>query len=175
MKYLQVKIFPTCDLINLHKSNTPLEIGLTSFCRKGPSFVPVTHSYNWLQLRINFDSFRNRLCTRYLFRDKNSNYTPNVEGPPTKKPLKLRYPKTNCPESETFLTSAEKDLFQNIKVDKTNDNLTRTERRALTNWRKGKLFNKLSDAIMRLQDKGNRFIIVEKNSDRLKAQQQIVP
>ena len=35
------------------------------------------------------------------------------------------------------------------------------------------LFNKESYTIMRLQDKGNRFVIVDKNTDRLKAQQQI--
>ena len=35
------------------------------------------------------------------------------------------------------------------------------------------LFNKESYTIMRLQDKGNRFVIVDKNTDRLKVQQQI--
>ena len=161
---------PTYDPLNLHKSNTPLETGLTSPCRKGPSFVPVPPSYNWLQLKINFDSFRNRLRARYLFTDKNSNYTPNVEGQPRKKPLIWRSQKTNFPE---FLTSVEKDLFHNTKVDKAKDNLTRTERRTLTNWRRDNLFNKENDTIIRLQDKGNRFVIVDQKTDRLKAQQQI--
>ena len=76
----------TYDPLNLYKSNTPLETGLTSHCRKCPLFVPVPPSYNWLQFQISFDSFQNRLCACYLFRDKNNNYTPNVEGPPTKKP-----------------------------------------------------------------------------------------
>ena len=70
---------------------------------------------------------------RYLFRDKENNYTPNVEGPP--KPLEIsktkwRSPKPNCPELETFLTLAEKDLFQNTTVDNVKDNLTPMERRA---------------------------------------------
>ena len=91
---------------------------------------------------------------RYLFRDKNSNYTPHVEGLPTKKPLTWRSPKTNCNELETFLTSTEKDLFQNTKVDMAKDNLTCAEGRALTNWRRDNLVNKQSHTIMRLQDKG---------------------
>ena len=71
------------------------------------------------------------------------------------------------------MTSAEKDFFQNAKVDKAKDNLTRTERRALKNWRRDNLFNRENDTIMRLQDKGNRFVFVDKNTDRLKAEQPI--
>ena len=81
--------------------------------------------------------------------------------------------KTNCPELETFLASVEKPLFQNTKVGKAKDNLAHTERRELTNRRRANLFNKESKTIMRLQDKGNRFAIVDKNTDCLKAQQQI--
>ena len=151
------------DPLILHKSNTPLETGLTSLCRKGPSFVQVlpAPSFNWLQLQINFDSFRNRLRARYLFRDKNNNYTSNAEGPPTKKSLKWSAPKTNCPKVESFPASVEKDLIQNIKDDKTKDNLIRTGRR-------DNLCNKESDTIMRLQDKGNRFVIVTKTLITLK-------
>ena len=71
------------------------------------------------------------------------------------------------------MTSAEKDLFQNAKVDKAKDNLICTERRALKNWRRDNLFNRENDTIMRLQDKGNRFVFVDKNTDLLKAEQQI--
>ena len=40
-------------------------------------------------------------------------------------------------------------------------------------WRKNVLFNKDSDKVMRLQDKGNRFIIVDKQTDCEKANEQI--
>ena len=55
---------PTYDLLIFYKSNTPLEAGLTSLCKKGLSFVPVPPSYNWSQLHIlhiDFDCFRKRL------------------------------------------------------------------------------------------------------------------
>ena len=67
---------------------------------------------------------------RYLFREKNNNYTHNVDGPPVKNYSNWSSPKTNCPELETFMTSVEKHLFQN------------TKRKALTNWRKDNLFKK---------------------------------
>lgn len=41
----------------------------------------------------------------------------NVYGPPIKSCSNWRSTKTNCPELETFLTSVEKDLFQNTKAD----------------------------------------------------------
>ena len=39
----------------------------------------------------------------------------------------------------------------------------------LKDWRKNVLFNKGSDKVMRLQDKGNRFIIVDKQTHYEKA------
>ena len=71
------------------------------------------------------------------------------------------------------MTSVEKDLFQNAKVDKGKDNLPRTERRALKNWRRDNLFDRENDTIMRLQHKDNRFVFVDKNTDRLKGEQKI--
>ena len=85
----------------------------------------------------------------------------------------MRTPKTISPKWETFFTSAEKDLFRNAKVDKAKDNLPRTERRALKNWRRDNLFNRENNTIMRLQHKDNRFVFVDKNTDRLKGEQQI--
>ena len=65
-----------------------------------------------------------------------------------------------------------KNLFQNTKVDKVKVNLTRTKRRVLTNSRRDNKLNKESDTIMKLQDKGNRFVTVDKSTDGLKSQQQ---
>ena len=43
----------------------------------------------------------------------------------------------------------------------------------MNTWRKEVLFNPDSDLVMRLQDKGNKFVIVDKQTDKLKAEQQI--
>ena len=43
----------------------------------------------------------------------------------------------------------------------------------MKNLRKDVLFNKESKLVMRLQDKSNRFVAVDKETDKIKAQQQI--
>ena len=43
----------------------------------------------------------------------------------------------------------------------------------MKNWRKDVLFNKESELVMRLEDKDNGFVIVDKETDKIKAQQQI--
>ena len=43
----------------------------------------------------------------------------------------------------------------------------------MKNLRKDVLFNKESKLVMRLQDKSNRFVVVDKETDKIKAQQQI--
>ena len=47
------------------------------------------------------------------------------------------------------------------------------EKKALKDWRKNVLFNKDSDKVRHLQDKRNRFIIVDKQTDCQKANEQI--
>ena len=83
-------------------------------------------------------------------------------------------PKSSFPEIETFLANVERDIFEDCKNKKrVRDNLTSDERLALNTWRKEVLFNPDSDLMMRLQDKGNRFVIMDKQTDKLKAEQQI--
>ena len=64
-------------------------------------------------------------------------------------------------------------MFSQTKRKRVDDNLTKEERSALNNWRKDHLFNPDSDLIIRQQDKGNRFIIVDKETDIQKAEEQI--
>ena len=78
-------------------------------------------------------------------------------------------PKTNSPELETFLTSVEKDLFCITKQNDVKNNYSKEERSAFKNWRKDVLFNRESELVMRLQDKGNRFVIVDTETDKIKA------
>ena len=82
-------------------------------------------------------------------------------------------PKTNSYELETFLTSVEINLFCNTKPNDVKDNVSKEERSALKNYKKHVLFNKESKLVMRLQDKRNRFFIVDKETDKIKAQPQV--
>ena len=73
-------------------------------------------------------------------------------------------PKKNSPELQTFFTSVGIDLFSNTKPNNAKDNLSKEERNGLENWRKGILFNKESELLMRLQDKSNWFVTAYKET-----------
>ena len=52
-------------------------------------------------------------------------------------------------------------------------NLAKDEQRSLTSWRRDILFNQDSSLLLRSQDKGNRFVVVDKETDIVKANHQI--
>ena len=62
-----------------------------------------------------------------------------------------------------------KDLFGETLKKNVKDNLLKDECLALNEWRKNNLFNKNSNLAMRLQDKGNRFVGADKETDGNKA------
>ena len=109
----------------------------------------------------------------FLFSNKESSYEKDKHAPPIKKAFKWRRPKTNSHQLETFLPLVEKDLFAVTLKKNVKGNLSEDERGELNGWRKNNFFNKDSDLVMRIQDKGNRFIVVDKETDRNKAQEQI--
>lgn len=149
---------------------------IKDLCAKGPSFILTPENFDWLQLQKDFDSFRNRLRARYLFSTSedpcSNNETQTLRRPP-KQPSIWRSPKTNSPEQERFLSSVERALFNDTSRRKVPDNLTKEERSSLRQWRKNELFNQDGELLMRLQDKGNRFVIVVKETDKRKAEEQI--
>ena len=61
----------------------------------------------------------------------------------------------------------------NIGRSYVKDNLTKDERRSLTTWRRDFLFNPDSSWSWRSQDEGNRFVVVDKQTDIVKANYQI--
>ena len=95
-----------------------------------------------------------------------------IDNPPLKQSLQIP-PKSNSNEIETFISLVEKDLFQDTSRKRIPWNISQDEKKALKDWGKHVLFNKGSDKVMRLQDKGNRFIIVDKQTDCEKANEQI--
>ena len=97
---------------------------------------------------------------------------PSTTDPPKRK-SNWKAPKSTIPEVETFLNRVEKDLFSQTRRKRVPDNLSSEERSALNKWRKDNLFNPDSDLVMRQQDKGNRFIVVDKETDIHKANEQI--
>ena len=52
---------PNYEPINLTKNNCELSDGLIPLCSKGPSFIPTPNTFDWRQLQIDFDKFKNAL------------------------------------------------------------------------------------------------------------------
>ena len=163
--------------IVLTQDETTIDESFKKLCSKGPTFVPTPEYYDWLQLQKDFDAFRNRVRACYIFHGKENKQTPELNIPIVKDPPKKSStwvaPKTSSPELETFLNNIESDLFIDTSRKKVFNNLQKGERDALKDWRKNHLFNQDSDLILRLQDKGNRFVIVDKETDQTKAKEQI--
>ena len=152
--------------------NVEITDDFKKLCAKGPSFVPTPSHYDWLQLQKDFDAFRNRIRARFIFKDSNPLTRPVSICPP-RKPSKWSAPRTNSPELETFLSSIERDLFEDTSYKNIRNNLTKAQRDSLRSWRKEQLFNTNGELVLRTQDKGNRFVIVDKLTDKAKAKKQI--
>ena len=45
-------------------------------------------------------------------------------------------------------------------------NITKEERASLKEWQSNQLFNPEGNLVMRIQDKGNRFVLVDKTTDK---------
>ena len=89
-----------------------------------------------------------------------------------RRPSTWKAPRSNIPEAEIFLKQIEKDLFADVKPRKIVSNLSKEEQKALKECRKMLNDVKANDVI-RIQDKGNKFVIVDKPTDIQKAEQQI--
>ena len=172
---LKDAVIPPYEPINLDAKGRELPSGLSDLCKRGPSFIPIPTSYDWLQLQKDFDRLQNTMRTRVFFISETEPETETTRSPldPPKPRSKWKPPKCSIPEVETFLNRIETDLFSYTKRRRVDDNLTEEERSALNSWRKNHLFNLDSDLIIRQQDKGNRFIIVDKETDIRKANEQI--
>ena len=137
--------------------------------------------FDWRQLQIDFDKFKDTLRKISFFStneagsntNKNTTWPLAIGNPPWKRKQSLWIPpKSNSNEIETFISLAEKDFFHDTSRKRIPSNLSEDEKKALKDWRKNVLFNKGSDKVMRLQDKRNRFIIVDKQTDHEKANEQ---
>ena len=85
----------------------------------------------------------------------------SINQPPRKK-SNWRAPVTTSPELETFLSSVKRSLLSDTSRKAISEDLSKGETKSLINWRKTQSFNPCGDLVLRSQDKGNRFVIVDK-------------
>ena len=147
-------------------------------CKKGPTFIPTPKHVDWLDVQKDFDNLSNRV--RYMANSYDPESSPQDnpaparvnDGPPRKGHFP-RQPKSSIPSVEAFLIALQNDIFSRVKSNYTPDNLSPREREALGWWQNNVLFNSDSKLCIRMQDKGSRFVIVDKDEDISKAHTQI--
>ena len=164
---------PDQNAINLY--NTVLSEQQKSQLKKGPSFVPTPTDINWYEVRKDFPKFTNKI--RHIadldqqqeqvhpqFNSNeptiNENNFPLCKPPPKINPYQQLYrskPNTNN-SVELFIKSIEKELFNRNNIKKTRNNLNKEETLAL------KEMKSWNDKVIRLQDKGSRFVVLDTNS-----------
>ena len=112
---------------------------------------------NWQRVYDDLEAFEARLRTAVFFIESNpedgqesSSHLPQVPKEKKWKPPPSRYP-----ELELFLASVRRDLINPRNIKLARDNLTQGERVALKQLRN-------SDVVIRIQDKGSRFVLIEK-------------
>ena len=77
------------------------------------------------------------------------------------KEKKWKPPPSRYLELERFLSSVRRDLIKPRNIKLARDNLTKGEQVALTQLRN-------SDVVIRIQDKGSHFVLIEKGSMKIK-------
>ena len=168
--------------INRSTSIPILPDPFVSLCSKGPSFIPTPKHVDWRSLQVDFDNFSNRIrMIANSYDPKNENKTPDSTNtntkyddlPPVKRKSRFKVPKSNIPAIEAYLTAIETAIFKSVRKTPCKDNLNIDERTAIADWRKTVLFNPDSEVVLRMQDKGSRFLVVDKTEDIEKAHTQI--
>ena len=64
-------------------------------------------------------------------------------------------------------------MFSDTSRKVVSENLSKGEGKTLINWRKRQLYNPCGDLVLRSKDKENRFVIAHKETDKMKAEEEI--
>ena len=152
--------------------------------KKGPSFVPTPVDINWYEVCKDFTKFTNKVRhladldqqQEQLYTQVNSNEStinennfPPGKPPPEANPYQQLYrskPSTNN-SVELSIKSIEKELFNSDNIRKTRNNLNKKEKLAF------KEIKSRDDKVIRVQDKGSRFVVLDTNSYIEKVDHQI--
>ena len=155
--------------INL--TETVIDKALKDLC--GPSFVPTPVNVNWNDKQQGWLDFKRKVRWRTFFSlqldkqpdravwtDLDAPYKKSAQDPPA----------ARIPAIETFLNRVEHDLFTKTVYKNVPDNLSSDERKALNEFRS--ISGDEKDIVIRLQDKGNNFVFIDKRLER-KVKEQI--
>ena len=144
------------------RTDTPIdEVNLLS---KGPSFCPIPRDINWYKCRQDWQAFVDKMRWTDFHFDREHIDTINTSDTvvdylcPFKVKSHTCAPVSKDIASETFLATTENMLFDADGVShEPKSNISKAENKALCQLRWSK------DLVVRLQDKGSRFVILDRN------------
>lgn len=146
------------DLNPINLSSTILTNAENTLLTKGPAFCPVPKDVHWQKVIDDLDHFEKRIRLAVFHHDKNQDDEVRKEEscfPTVRSASNWMPPKSAHPEIELFLNNVRRDILEPKNLRKARDNLTKEERLALRNL-------KHSENIIRIQDKGSRFVILNR-------------
>ena len=148
------------DLNPINLTSQELTEDQTRLLRKGPSFCPLPKDINWLKLQDDWEKFERRMRLKAFFHqkrgtegDQDQAHSNEFKPPSTKT---WNPPKSKHPELELFLSEVKKGIFNPANINHPRDNLTKKERLALKELKSD------SERIIRIQDKGSRFVLISR-------------
>lgn len=147
---------PDLNAINLTSSDLTDEE--RSLLAKGPSFCPTPKDVNWQKVIDDLERFERiiRLAANNHDRDQDESFRrADSRLPPVPSTNSWMPPKSHLPEVEVFISNVKKDILDPNNLKTVHDNLSKEERSALRKFRS-------NDRVIRIQDKGSRFVIFSK-------------
>ena len=157
------RLHPTHHPIDLFSGTDTLvdEINLLS---KGPSFCPIPKDINWYKCRQDWQAFFDKMQWADFHFDlehidtiNTSDTLVDYSGPFSVK-SHTRAPVSKDIALETFLATVENKFFASDRASyEPKSNISKAENKALCKLHSSK------DLVVRLQDKGSRFVILERN------------
>ena len=144
------------DLSPINLTSSELTDAECSLLKKGPAFCPVPKDVNWQKVTDDLEKFERRIRLVVFFQGRNAEDNPSTANdrfPAIPSASQRLPPKSIFPEVEVFFNNVKNDIFKPANFRTSKDNLTREERLALRSL-------KYSENIIRILDKGSRFVVL---------------
>ena len=133
--------------------------------------LEVINWIDWNEIQQAWLAFRKKIRWRAFFHSKQpTRREVNNLDAPLQKSIKDP-PTASIPVMEVFLDRVENELFRQTVNKNIDDNLKPDERKALIEFRSKSIDER--DIIIRMQDKGNNFVLLDKTLDQEKVIEQM--
>ena len=152
------------DLNPINLTSSELTYAERSLLKKGPAYCPVPKDVNWQKVTDDLDKFERRIRLAVFYHGRDTEDNPqkvDERFPAIPSASQWMPPKSSFPEVEVFLNNVKSDVLKPSSLRTAKDNLTKEERLALRSL-------KSCDNVIRIQDKGSRFVVLSQQEYQTK-------